>query len=222
MLADATETGLDRAHEWVELVNAGDEPVSTAGWSIGDDRALDPLPVAEVPPGGFLVVAGAAAVLPEGAAVVRLADGAIGAGLRNDGDAVRLVSPAGALVDAISWGDDGSVFAPPLPAARAGATLGARGHGEAPDRERWGTTLAPSPGAPNRFPATAAAAASTEPGDAAASGAATPAFARYERDGDSRAPWVALGAAAGAGTTLTLIAFIGGTRALGERRRRGD
>ena len=208
MLADATATGLDRAHEWVELVNAGDEPVSTAGWSIGDDRALDPLPVAEVPPGGFLVVAGAAAVLPEGAAVVRLADGAIGAGLRNDGDAVRLVSPAGALVDAISWGDDGSVFAPPLPAARAGATLGARGHGDAPDRERWGTTLAPSPGAPNRFPATAAA--------------ATPAFARYERDGDSRAPWVALGAAAGAGTTLTLIAFIGGTRALGERRRRGD
>lgn len=235
VLADAAEPGLDRAYEWVELVNVGDEPVNTEGWRIGDDRALDPLPIVEVPPGGFLVVAGATAVLPAGVLVVRLADGGIGAGLRNMGDAVRLVSPAGALVDAISWGDDGSVFSPPLPAANAATTLGARGHGDAPDRERWGLTLEPSPGAPNRFATAAANDEDSAAGDDAGTveaepepepddtpttaDGAPPTLVRFERGGGSAAPWVVLGAAAGAGATLTLTAFVSGARALNGRRR---
>ncbi len=233
VLADATDPGVDRAYEWVELVNTATMSVSTGGWALGDADALDILPAIEVPPGGFVVVAGEAAVLPAGALVIRLPDGAIGAGLRNTGDAVRLLSPAGDLVDALSFGENESVFTPALPAASSGMTLGARAHGEQPARERWSRTLRPSPGAPNLFPELGPSpsrlsrvAEGEETGAREREETANASQSiqiRLERDTGSHAPWIVLGAVVGASAVLVLAAtgpaLRGVTRVLPGRNR---
>ncbi|MFN8508906.1 MAG: hypothetical protein U0547_15255 [Dehalococcoidia bacterium] len=48
--------------------------------------------------------------------VVRVPDGAIGRGINNGGDVLRLAAPDGREVDAISFGDNGEEFSPPPPA----------------------------------------------------------------------------------------------------------
>ncbi|MYA54042.1 MAG: lamin tail domain-containing protein, partial [Dehalococcoidia bacterium] len=226
VLADPVEPGVDGAYEWVELVNTASVAVSTAGWAIGDATSLDPLPAVEVPPGGYVVIAAEMAVLPVNVLVARAPDGTIGNGLNNAGDAVRLVSPAGDVVDSLSFGENRSVLDSPPPAAPPGATLGARFAGD-----RWAETLRPSPGAPNTFvepTATPTPAPTMTPSPAAAPTAtaaatgvgATPAPlpVRFERESGSRTPWIALGAVAGASLALTFAAARG---ALGRWRRGG-
>ena len=245
MLADPVEPGVDRAYEWVELVNTSDAIVSTAGWAIGDAGAVDALPAVEVPPGGYVVVAAEAAVLPVNVLVARVPDGSIGNGLNNAGDVVRLVSPAGAVVDAVSFGENREVFDSPPAAAGPGATLGAR-LSDGGEAERWGETLRPSPGGPNVLPeatpaAAAAATVSTEAGGTAAAaptstvagstqtagtpagptGTLAPLPTRFERESGSRTPWIALGAVAGASAVVTLAATRGAWGAVRGRLRRG-
>ena len=240
VLADPVEPGVDRAYEWVELVNTSDGVVSTAGWGIGDAGSVDALPAVEVPPGGYVVVAAEAAVLPVNVLVARVPDGAIGNGLNNSGDVVRLVSPAGTVVDALSFGENRDVFDSPPAAAGAGATLGARlpvGGGEG----GWAETLRPSPGGPNVLPEATPApaavatervqeAASTASGTAVARSEATPTApratlaplpTRFEREPGSRTPWIALGAVAGASIVVTLAATRGAWGAVRGRLRRG-
>lgn len=231
VLADPVEPGVDGAYEWVELVNTAAVAVSTAGWAIGDATSMDPLPAVEVPPGGYVVVAAGMAVLPVNVLVARAPDGTIGNGLNNAGDVVRLVSPAGDVVDALSFGENRSVLDSPPPAAPAGATLAARFAGRPDAPGRWAETLRPSPGAPNTFPAPLATPAptrtttpSTAPSPTATVGTggsgATPAPlpVRFERESGSRTPWIALGAVAGASLVLTFAAARG---PLGRWRRGG-
>lgn len=242
VLADPVEPGVDGAYEWVELVNTAAVAVSTEGWSIGDGSSLDPLPAVEVPPGGFVVVAAEAALLPVNALIVRTPDGTIGNGLNNAGDALRLLSPGGEVVDALSFGENRSVFAMPPAATDAGVTLGARTYEGLPRSERWAETLRPSPGEPNVFaaavgsPTAAASVEASAVGDGQAptagntsGGAATtepagtpvPLAVRFERESGSRTPWVALGAVAGVSVVLTLASLRGAWRAGWGRRRRG-
>ena len=229
VLADPVEPGVDGAYEWVELVNTAAVAVSTEGWSIGDATSVDPLPRVVVPPGGFVVVAAERAVLPVNVLVIRAPDGTIGNGLNNAGDAVRLLSPAGEVVDALSFGENRSVLSSPPSAAPPGSTLGARFNGDASSPERWGKTLRPSPGGPNTFapptPAPAPTSRPTEAEPAAAAETATrvvttpvPLPIRFERESGSRTPWVALGAVAGASL---VVAFAGARGAWGRWRRAG-
>ena len=231
VLADPVEPGVDGAYEWVELVNTATVAVSTAGWAIGDATSVDPLPAVEVPPGGFVVVAAKTAVLPVNVLVARAPDGTIGNGLNNAGDVVRLISPAGDVVDALSFGENRSVLDSPPPVASPGATLGARFSGGPEVPGRWAETLRPSPGAPNTFaepeatPAprptpSASPAAAPTPAAAATEVAATPVPlpVRFERESGSRTPWIALGAVAGASLVLTFAAAHG---AWGRWRRGG-
>lgn len=244
MLADPVEPGVDRAYEWVELVNTASVVVSTAGWAIGDGSSLDALPGVEVPPGGYVVVAAEAAVLPVNVLVVRAPDGTIGNGLNNAGDSIRLLSPAGEVVDGLSFGENRDVFDSPPAAARSGATLGARAYKGVAGAERWGATLRASPGGANAFAAvtaTAAPAAGRSP--VAAEGAPTPAPVtptaairdatseaartpvalptRFEREPGGATPWIVLGAAAGASIVLVLVALRGVWQAGRGRWRRG-
>lgn len=232
VLADPVEPGVDRDYEWVELVNTADVVVSTAGWSIGDASAVDRLPGVEVPPGGFVVVAAEAAVLPVNALIVRVPDGAIGNGLNNAGDAVRLLSPGGEVVDALSFGENRDVFDSPPPVAGAGATLGARAHEGVAGAERWAETLRPSPGGRNALPTVAATVTPAEaepPVEAAAAPAPAPVATapaernvaaapaptlvplptRFEREPGGPAPWIALGAVTGVSAVLALAALRG-------------
>ena len=151
-LSDPEQSGRDSPFEWVEIINTTTEPISLAGWSIGDGVETDPLPAVIVPPGGYVVVAGKSVQLPPDVAVVRLADGEIGAGLNNSGDTIRLIAPGGNEADAISFGDDDSVFDPPPPAPAAGKTLGIRVPGGDGDGASWALTQRPTPGQPNEFP----------------------------------------------------------------------
>ncbi len=230
VLADPAEAGVDGKYEWVELVNTADVTVSTAGWSLGDERAVDALPAVDVPPRGFVVVAGEAAALPADALVVRIPDGVIGNGLNNGGDAVRLLSPQGAVIDAMSFGGNDSVFASPPGAAGAGETLGAALEADGSGADGWSITLRPSPGAANEFPEPARAASPAgsgeQPaaGDAASAGASstlTPLPTRFENESGSHAPWIALGAAVGAISFVIIVALRGGWRAGLGRLRRG-
>jgi hypothetical protein len=150
IMSDAVGEGTDSSGEWVELLNTGSEAIDLGGWKIGDARALDDLPAASVPPGGFIVVAARLAVFPADVTVVRVS--VIGGGLNNSGDVVRLFAPDGDEVDSVSFGDNASVFDPAPPAPPAGATLGARVVGGDPAPENWALTDRPSPGAPNTFP----------------------------------------------------------------------
>ncbi len=190
----------EAAHEWVELVNTGAEPVSLAGWLLGDAKQLTPLPAVELPPGGYLVVAGPAAVFPEGTAVVRVAS-RIGNGLNNGGEIVRLVDATGATVDLVAYGDQ-EVWPGAPPAPEEGESL-VRWNLELSGPDAWLVALQPTPGRPGPDIAPAPPdAAPEEPGTPPPrSGPPPPATVVVERGArqGSALPWIVIGAAAGAG-----------------------
>lgn len=205
VLADPAEEGRDSPFEWVEIHNWGDAAVALEGWQVGDARAFDTLPVLDVPPGGYVVIAGASAAIPEGVAVARVGDGTIGSGLNNDGDAVQLLAPDGELVDAMSFGAETSVFDPAPPAPAAGGTIGTRIPGGDPDPANWALTLEPSPGSENTFPAEPVSTAEPARGEGGGDGAGdnedeTPgSVVARPRDGVDPVALVVLGGASGAG-----------------------
>lgn len=221
-MSDPEEAGRDSPFEWVELVNAGDAAVDLEGWSIGDAGAVDVLGAAVVAPGGYVVVAGRDASFPEGVAVARVGDGEIGRGLNNAGDVIRLLAPDGTVVDAISYGDNRSVFDAPPPEPGSGETLGLRHPRADASSQSWGVTLGPSPGSANRFPAPASPTESTSGGGEERPEGTPRAVQLVEVEtggnGPSELTWMVLGGAivaGAAGATWTL-----GPRLAGEVRRR--
>ena len=142
----------DATAEWVELYNAQDTAVSLAGWQLADNRAADVLPELSVPAHAFVVIspdAGFTARYPGFAGLLALVDGSIGNSLGNDGDRVMLVAPDGRVVDAVSWGQDASAFAPPVDHVPAGHSIERRQAGLDRDTaDDWVDNESPSPGAP--------------------------------------------------------------------------
>jgi hypothetical protein len=126
------------ADEWVELYNGADVPISLRGWLLDDtaDGGSTPYPfpdAAVVPPRGHLVVFARESKLS----------------LNNQGDAVRLLGPGGAVVDETAYSrstPDGS--------------YSRQGDGAGP----WTDALPPSPGRAN----------GTGPGPGPTAPAATP------------------------------------------------
>lgn len=149
---DPPEGGSEGPREWLELVNPGDAAVSLAGWQIADNRASDALPDVEIPPGGYLVVAGGegfAADHPGFAGALVTLGGSIGNGLGNGGDQLRLIGPDGTVVDGVSWGDDAGQLDPPAPDVAAGHSLERVPAGHDTDSAAdWIDQPAPSPGEP--------------------------------------------------------------------------
>ena len=126
--------------------NAGSDPVVVSGWWLYDNHLGGELGDVAVMPSGYLIIAGEG-FLPDsiGTAYV-MESGEIGNGLANDGDRALLVDSSGRLVDALSFGDDSSVFRPPVSSASAGSSLarrlGAVDTGSAEDFQE----AAPTPG----------------------------------------------------------------------------
>ena len=111
---DAAQEGIDTAWEWIELYNPGAEAVDLAGWRLIDNTASDTLPPCTLPAGGLLVVAAGPAFYenyPDYDGEVLLLDGSIGGGLGNTGDRLLLRDAGAALVDALSYGTDGTYLA---------------------------------------------------------------------------------------------------------------
>ncbi|MBA4181429.1 MAG: hypothetical protein C0506_12635 [Anaerolinea sp.] len=201
VMSDPVETGRDSAFEWVELVNTADVAVELAGWAFGDARQTDLLPAATLAPGGFLVVAGKSATFAAGVAVVRPADGEIGGGLNNAGDTVRLIAPDGSEADAMSFGDDDSVFDRPPAAPDAGKTIGTGAPGADSDARGWALTERPTPGEPNVFPPARSATdgAGRGPSPSGAGDRTPPEVVVDRGEGGSPIPWILMASAAAAG-----------------------
>lgn len=105
---DPIQPGDDAAYEWLELYNAGTEPVDVGGWTVSDNQSADSLPSTLLPAQGFAVIAASGRfreVYPSyGGNLIALADGRIGNGLANNGDRLVLRDAAGRLVDAAGVG----------------------------------------------------------------------------------------------------------------------
>ena len=195
----------EAAHEWVELVNTGAEPVSLAGWLLGDAKQLTPLPEALLEPGAYLVVAGPAAAFSEGVPVIRVPS-RIGNGLNNSGDIVRLVDGSGETVDLVAYGEQ-EVWPNAPPAPENGESL-VRWNLELSGPDAWLIALQPTPGGPGPTMSAPEARTDSEPSATPASppAAAPPPTIVVERGGaqGSAVPWIVVGAAAGAGAVGAL------------------
>ncbi|MGQ9668288.1 MAG: lamin tail domain-containing protein, partial [Anaerolineae bacterium] len=125
----APPAGIPEARrEWAELYNALPTAVNLGDFRLSDGEDEDILPAFLLPPGGFVVVTGAEeafrADFPNFAGLLlELEDGTLGNGLNNAGDALVLRDPVDRLVDALSYGDDTSVFPTPCPLVAAGHSL---------------------------------------------------------------------------------------------------
>jgi len=159
---------------------------------------MDALPSVDVPPGGYVVLAGQSADLPPTALVIRMGDGEIGGGLNNSGDALHLVAPNGVEADSVSFGDNKSVFDPAPPVPAAGQSLGVRDPRSDPDAANWAITDRLTPGEPNSFAAPRAkpqaaqsAVSAATPGSAPPSAAAV--IVERRDSGSATLLWLVIG-----------------------------
>jgi hypothetical protein len=126
VLYDAISDGPDAENEWIEIYNAGGQPVDLDGWQIADASSARVVPPGRIDPGGFLVVAASPRFRDAYASFtgqVVVLGGRIGNGLGNDGDTLSLLDPGGNMVDSLSWGDDASAFDPAVDDVPAGHSI---------------------------------------------------------------------------------------------------
>lgn len=225
IMSDPDQGGRDAPFEWVELVNNGPQPVDLAGWKLADGTSATDLPSVVVPPGGYVVIAAAQAVLPASALVVRVVAGEIGNGLGNDGDLVRLFSPSGDVVDEVSYGDNPKVFDPAPPAPDKGRTLGLKDPAADPASENWALTLRATPGERNVFPAAAGKTATPSGPSIVPATGSPPAEKPVQLVGDAGEgigmDWMILGLIAGVAAGMGGAALAPRIRSRWSRRRRG-
>lgn len=150
VLYDAVGGSSDTDGEWVELYNAGDEPVDLDGWTLADDASSNPLPVRDLQPGKFYVFHASDSLSSDSARTPSATPHPrIGNGLGNDGDHLLLRDPGGAVVDAVSWGADTYAFDPAVADVPAGHSIERRQPGLDTDSAAdWVDNESPSPGAP--------------------------------------------------------------------------
>lgn len=108
--------------DWVELHNASASAIDLGGWIFkdNDDSHSFTIPAGtQIPAGGYLVLSGGAALLAADTGISNLV-GDFDFGLSSGGDAVRVFTPWGVLVDAVEY----SVTAPwPGPPVGTGPSL---------------------------------------------------------------------------------------------------
>lgn len=142
----ANPLGAEPDQEWVELYNDGLAAADLTGFTLADIGGVTALPPAELPPGAFALVVNDAFVEddeldpPPAKGTLLLRVPKLGkTGLKNDGEPLKLLDPAGAVVSRL----------PATPKVKAGQSL-ARVSPSAPDGEPASfETGNPSPGAPN-------------------------------------------------------------------------
>ncbi len=177
LLPDPVQSGPDAEYEWIEVANVGAAAVPLAGLLLADNHGWIALPTLTLPPGGAIVVAGPQAEIGD-AIALRQGSGLFN-GLGNSGDRLALATTDGAIIDALSYGSDGSVDEPPLKAPPAGRSLQRRFDPagrliEAAVAEQPSPGHLEGPAPPDGLAAPEAGATSAAPADAADAGAYTP------------------------------------------------
>jgi len=127
VLYDPAQSGDEAGNEWLELYNAGSEPVDLGDWLISDNGAGDRLPPLTLPPRAFVVIAASEAFRSAYPAfdgsLLALDGGKIGNGLADKGDRLILRDSAGLLADALSYGEDDTILSPPASAVAGDHSL---------------------------------------------------------------------------------------------------
>ncbi|MBI4079998.1 lamin tail domain-containing protein [Candidatus Kaiserbacteria bacterium] len=140
------------ANEWIEIYNGTQAAVNLGGWRIEDAFASDPIPAGTIlSPGKFLVVAATSSTRSlwniESGAFVSVAS-SLGDGLANGGDRIILKNASGAIVDALSWGTNTSIFKPSVPVAPYGYSTWRKSlTTDTNTASDWASQSKPSPGA---------------------------------------------------------------------------
>ena len=114
--------------EWIEFYNASNAPVTISNWTLDDSEESEFLPLVIVPAKGFAVVAGSIdhfeSDYPDFSGILAaMADGTLGNGLANTGDSLVVRDASGREIDAISYGEDQTIFDPACPLPPAGHSL---------------------------------------------------------------------------------------------------
>lgn len=168
---DYDPPGRDEMGEWVELVHLGDEPLSLAGYKVGDEEQLGHGEGMFRFPDDAVVMPGEVIVVARNAPAFRArfginpdfelydADPAIpdmraylvwGTGehfLASDGDEVVLVGPNNVIVDAVNWGDSSYFFTPSVLPLHTGQTLARTpAHCDRDSAADWVAADLPAPG----------------------------------------------------------------------------
>ena len=116
----------DPGSEWLLLRNVVGGAIRLEGWRLRDSQGETELPVIDLPASASLLVTahevGASQGLPA-ASQRRSLPGRIGNGLNNLGDSLTLVDAVGNVIDAVSWGTDGSVFNPAVTPEQPGTPI---------------------------------------------------------------------------------------------------
>jgi LPXTG-motif cell wall-anchored protein len=124
---DTVQSGTDSAYEWIELLNRTGEVIDLRGWEIEDNYGRDTLPSLVLAPGGYGILAATTSFyenFPGFAGVIAFVeDGRIGNGLSNEGDRLILRDASGKVIDALSYGDDGTIMNPACAKVAAGHSL---------------------------------------------------------------------------------------------------
>lgn len=182
LMPDPSEPGNDADFEWVEVSNVGTAPIGLGGMVLRDNTGVVALPDLVLAAGASLVMAGPRAAVPQASAF--WPPGGLSNGLGNSGDRLALLAADGRLIDALSYGSDGTYDNPPLPAPGAGRSL-KRFFGDDGAFAGYEVSSEPSPGRLDAPPVRLGS------GDGTSEGEATTAV---EGGGSDRSTWYVLGA----------------------------
>lgn len=92
-----------KSGDWVELHNAGPEPVSLEGWTLSDRRREWVIPQAVIPPGGYLVLCQDTAAFRQEFPHRALITGDFRFGLDKNHERLTLLAADGAAVDSVAY-----------------------------------------------------------------------------------------------------------------------
>jgi len=120
--------GKDPYNEWIIIYNSEEREIDISEWKICDNHSCEPLPSIVLLPKSFAIVTASSTTfdfwrIPKGMTKIVLSTKTIGNGLANDGDRVILKDKEGRIVDAMSYGDDKSIFDPPCQDVAEGKSL---------------------------------------------------------------------------------------------------
>jgi len=123
----AEDKGEERDNEWIIIHNLENEPIDISEWQICDNERCDKIPTSSIPANGFAIITPTSTTfnywkIPNDMVKVVLGSKFGGQGLANNGDRVILKDKDGNLIDAMSYGNDKSIFDTP-PKAREGYSL---------------------------------------------------------------------------------------------------
>ena len=122
------DKGKEGDNEWIIIHNLEKDLVDISGWQICDNERCDQIPTVSIPANQFAIITPTSTTftlwkIPKNMVKIVLGSKFGSRGLANDGDRVILKDIEGRIVDAMSYGNDNSIFNPPCIDVAEGKSL---------------------------------------------------------------------------------------------------